>query len=290
MASPVPETPAAGVVVFRKGPEVLVIHRPKYDDWSFPKGKLDRGEPTTVAAVREVDEETGLQVRLGRPLRPQRYQIRGGDKVVHYWVGRAVGGDDVSGYEPNDEVDQVDWLPVAEAATRLTYARDRSTLREALEVRKQTTPLIVLRHAEARSRATWRSDDRLRPLLVAGRKQAVGAAGILAAYDVGRIVTSTSLRCLQTVQPYAADTGLPLEELALLSEEDAAKEKIGELVQALVEALPKRGGTVICTHRPVLPWVFEAIGSRDLRLAKGELAVLHVRKGKVLAVERHQAG
>jgi len=279
-------------VVFRKGPEVVLIHRPKYDDWSFPKGKLDRGEPATVAAVREVDEETGLRVRLGRALRPQRYPIRGGRKVVHYWVGRVAddAADDVSGYVPNAEVDQVVWVPVEEAAARLTYPRDRETLVEALRIRKQTTPLVVLRHGESRARATWRSDDRLRPLLVAGRKQAVAAAGILAAYDIRRIVTSTSARCVQTVLPYADDARLPVEQLSVLSEEDAEKGAVSELVGTLVDGLAVRGGTVLCTHRPVLPWVFEALGCRDLKLEKGELAVLHLRKGRVVAVERHQAG
>lgn len=283
------EIPAAGVVVFRSGPEVLVIHRPKYDDWSFPKGKLDRGEPATVAAVREVDEETGLRVRLGRPLRSQHYPVRGGRKIVHYWVGRVAGpDDDVSRYQPNAEVDQVAWLPVEEAAERLTYARDRRTLREAVRARKRTTPLVVLRHGEARARATWHRDDRLRPLLVAGRRQAVSVAGILAAYDVRRIVTSPSARCVQSVVPYADDTGLPVEELPLLSEEVAEKGPVVELVSTLLAELRGYGGTVLCTHRPVLPWVFTGLGWRDLKLEKGELAVFHLRKGRVVAMERHR--
>lgn len=287
--------PAAGVVVFRKGPEVLVIHRPKYDDWSFPKGKLDRGEPAAVAAVREVDEETGLHVRLGRPLRAQHYPVRGGRKTVRYWVGRVAATDEagrpvdsVAGYEPNDEVDQVAWLPVEEAAARLTYARDRRTLREAVQARKPTTPLIVLRHGDARARATWRGEDRLRPLLVAGRRQAVTVAGILAAYDVRRIVTSPSARCLQSVVPYAEDTGLPVEQVPLLSEEEAEKGAVVELTSNLLAGLGEHGGTVLCTHRPVLPWVFAGLGWRNLKLEKGELAVFHVRKGRVVALERHQ--
>lgn len=285
------ETRAAGVVVLRKGREVLLIHRPKYDDWSFPKGKLEHDEPATVAAVREVDEETGLQVRLGRPLHRQHYPIRGGHKFVDYWVGRVVGDSgDVSDYQPTAEVDQAVWLPVDEAEKRLTYSRDRDTLHEAMKARKPTTSLVVLRHAEARARTTWRGEDRARPLLVAGRKQAVTAAGILAAYGIRRIVTSTSTRCVQTVLPYADDTGLPVEKLAVLSEEESEKRAVGHLVQSLMAELPERGGTVLCTHRPVLPWVLEAANGHDLKLEKGELAVFHMRKGRVVAVERHQAG
>src|SRR5690349_1211197 len=92
---------SAGVVVFRPGKQVLLVHRPKYDDWSFPKGKLDRGEHPAAAAVREVAEETGLAVRLGVPLGSQRYPISRGTKSVTYWAGRVVGDDDVSTYAPN---------------------------------------------------------------------------------------------------------------------------------------------------------------------------------------------
>src|SRR3712207_70034 len=104
---------AAGAVTLRRrdgAAELLMVHRPKYDDWSFPKGKLDPGEDVTVAAVREVAEETGLDIRLGPPLTPQVYDVGDGaarTKRVRYWTGRLVGGDDVSTYQPTDEVDEV---------------------------------------------------------------------------------------------------------------------------------------------------------------------------------------
>ena len=124
---------SAGVVVFRPGRQVLLVHRPKYDDWSFPKGKLDRGEHATTAAVREVLEETGLRVRLGRPVSEQRYPVGQRMKTVRYWSGRAVGDDDVSGYLVNAEIDDVEWVSHDEARERLTYSRDVATLTEALE-------------------------------------------------------------------------------------------------------------------------------------------------------------
>src|SRR3954449_3075046 len=96
---------SAGAVVSRKGPDVLLVHRPKYDDWSFPKGKLDPGEHQTSAAVREVAEETGLDIRLGPPLTSQHYEVGNGRRVtkrVYYWAGRVVSGDDVSTYQPNE--------------------------------------------------------------------------------------------------------------------------------------------------------------------------------------------
>jgi 8-oxo-(d)GTP phosphatase len=280
---------AAGVVVFRPGREVLLVHRPKYDDWSFPKGKLDPGEHVTAAAVREVEEETGLRVRLTRPLHGQRYQIVRGWKRVHYWTGRVLadGPDGVTGYQRPGEIDEVVWVPIDKALRLLTYTRDKATLREAIAARKRTTPLIVLRHAESRARRSWHGDDRQRPLLAIGRKRAERLAGVLAAYGVTRVVSSDSTRCVQTVQPYADLAGVPLETTGLLSEEEVADRATMALMRDLRAGLPESGPLVVCTHRPVLPLVFRALGVRNLQLRKGELAVLHVRKGRIVGVERH---
>lgn len=284
---------AAGAVVFREGgEEVLIVHRPKYDDWSFPKGKLDRGEPAPAAAVREVEEETGLRVRLHRPLGPQCYPVRGGRKLVHYWTGRVIepSADDVNGYVREDEVDHVAWVPVGVALKRLTYRHDRTTLREAVQARRRTRTLIVVRHAECWARSGWRGDDRRRPLVMAGRRQALALAPMLAAYGVTRVVTSSSTRCVETVAPYADRAGVVLERTDVLSEEDATGPAVRALVRAVREeaSLGERGPTVLCTHRPVLPLVGAALKVADLRLEKGELLVLHVRKGTIRASERHR--
>ncbi|HET6626372.1 MAG TPA: NUDIX domain-containing protein, partial [Nocardioidaceae bacterium] len=198
---------AAGAVVTRKGRggrEVLLVHRPKYDDWSFPKGKLEQGEHVVAAAVREVAEETGLDIRLGPPLSAQRYTLSTGDpKDVHYWVGQVVGGDDVTTYRPNDEVDQVSWLPVDEACTRLSYPYDRETLGELTALRKRSTPLVVVRHSRARPRRSWHGDDRDRTLTRAGEFQAEQIVPLLGAYGIERVLSSSSRRCWSTVSPYA---------------------------------------------------------------------------------------
>ncbi len=276
---------AAGAVVFRPGREVLLVHRPKYDDWSFPKGKLDRREVPPVAAVREVVEETGLRVRLGMPLPAQRYPVGPARaKRVHYWVARCVAADDVSGYPPNAEIDEVRWVSVEEAPRLLTYERDRDTLREAWQDRRRTHVVVVLRHGLARSRDTWRDDDRHRPLVKAGRRQAESLVPLLAAYDVTRLVTSSSVRCLETLTPYAEATGLPLETTRRLSEEDAARKPVTHIVEDLVS---DRAGGVVCSHGPVLPDVFDALGVEDPGLEKGEALVAHVRKGRVRATERY---
>ena len=127
---------AAGAVLWRRRPdgsvEVAVIHRPRYDDWSLPKGKLDPGETAAVAALREVHEETGQAVHPGASLGEVRYvQRRRGrprEKVVEYWAMEALGGEHV----PGDEVDAVRWLPPGPATELLTYDHDRALLARAV--------------------------------------------------------------------------------------------------------------------------------------------------------------
>lgn len=288
-----PRVVAAGAVVLRPGRrEVLLVHRPTYDDWAFPKGKLDPGELPAIAAVREVEEETGLRVRLGRPLSDQEYAITRGRKRVHYWVARVAAGvdDDVSRYLVNDEIDEVAWVPVDKARSQLSYDIDRATLAEALEAGKRTETLLVVRHAVARSREGWRRDDRLRPLTAGGHRQAERLAPLLAAYDVRRLVSSSSARCSQTVLPYAEATGTTPELVDVLTEEDAGKGRVRRLVGDLLAALEESGPTALCTHRPVLPRVFDALGVEVDELAKGEVVVLHLRRGRIVAAERHQVG
>jgi 8-oxo-dGTP diphosphatase len=120
---------AAGGVVVRDGEagtEVCLVHRPRYNDWTFPKGKLDPGESFEVAALREVEEETGLRCTLESELPSTEYRDnKDRDKIVRYWQMEV---DEDPGFVPNDEVDELRWLPMAEAAELLTYERDRGLL------------------------------------------------------------------------------------------------------------------------------------------------------------------
>ena len=118
---------AAGGVVTRDG-LVALVHRPRYDDWTLPKGKLDLGESFEDAALREIEEETGLRARLVRELPATHYQVRGRPKVVRYWL-MEVESD--PGFVVNDEVDELRWLEPAEARRLLTYDRDRDVLAAA---------------------------------------------------------------------------------------------------------------------------------------------------------------
>ena len=284
----VPETlEAAGAVVVRKGPQVLLVHRPKYDDWSFPKGKLDPGEHELTAAVREVAEETGLDIRLGPPLSPQSYEVGNGQKRlkrVHYWVGRVVGDDDVAAYRPNAEIDEVVWVDVDKAREQLSYHYDQVTLEEGLRLRKRSYPVVVLRHGHARSRKSWRGDDRERTLDKTGEYQAEAVVPLLAAYGVSTVLSSSSRRCWTTVAPYAEVADLHVGVTDGLSEEDATEGTVAEEVQRL---LLRKEPSVLCTHRPVLPWVFAALGVPERPLEPGALFVAHVRNGRVVAAEHH---
>ena len=131
-----PTVRAGGGIVVRRGPDgttqVLLVHRPRYDDWSLPKGKADPGERDEETALREVEEETGLRCTLGAPAGRTRYRdSKGRDKVVHYWLMEPVSGAGDAAFIPNDEVDDVWWCSVAEAADRLPYSHDRKLLAKA---------------------------------------------------------------------------------------------------------------------------------------------------------------
>ena len=280
---------AAGAVVTRKGAhrewEVLLVHRPKYDDWSFPKGKQDPGEHVTWTAVREVLEETGVEIRLGRPLRPQLYAVSGGrEKIVHYWIGHVVGDDDVSTYQANDEVDDLGWFSPAVAAERLTYLDDIDLLDQLRQHPKATSALIVVRHAKALKRSSWDGPDPKRPLAEIGEEQARVLVPLLHAYGISRVLSSSSVRCIETVGPYATEQVIPVLEADELSEELYDESTARALITDLMRT---RGPSVLCSHRPILPRLFDLLGIEEEPLAPAELVVCHHRRGDLVATERH---
>lgn len=278
---------AAGCVVWRYGSdelEVLVVHRPRWDDWSFPKGKFDPGEAPIAAAAREVEEETGLRVRLGPRLRDDHYTISSGQpKVVSYWVAQPPRNADITRYEPNAEIDKVEWLSLSGAGRTLSYRRDIELLRELNVSAFDSSVLLVLRHAEARKRKTWHSDDGERPLAAEGRRTAERLVPVLAAYGVTRLVTSDALRCVTTLLPYANAYDVKSRLESGLAEDGATDKSLSRVA---AKALASRKRLAICTHRPLLPRLCAALGIGEASLDPGGMVVVHRADGKVLSVEK----
>lgn len=269
---------AAGVVLLREGPQVCVLHRPRQDDWSLPKGKLDPGECQVEAARRETIEETGSDVVLGVPLRTQKYLVDGRPKTVHYWVGRVREGG--PGFAPNKEIDELRWVSVDEALSMLTYPRDGDLVKEAADA-PDTTPLIVLRHTEAMRRTAFRGRvDAERPLTPRGAADALRLIDVLGAFDVRKVYSSDSLRCMDTVRPYAHATHSTVSQEPLLSEEGFASSRTAAF-KRVDQILGDWRPAVICSHRPVLPDLLEHIARRlgtqapDVELDTGGAVIFH---------------
>jgi 8-oxo-dGTP diphosphatase len=286
---------AAGAVLWRRasnGIQVALIHRPKYDDWGFPKGKLDPGEHVLLAAVREVGEETGLQVTLGRPLRAIEYDNAGVPKRVDYWVGQAEAV--IHEFSPNREVDQLKWIAASKPGARLTYQRDIETLADVRGGPVDTAPLILVRHASAGSKAGSRKDDLSRPLDADGKRDAKQLASLLRCFGTCRVISSPAERAIATVRPYEKARVEVEVETAIgvtkddCSEADAQVAKVASLLAA--DERP----VIICAHRENMPALLAAtcheLGApnpAEAPLRKGEFLVLHRAAGKLAGVERH---
>jgi len=291
--------PAAGAIVWRPsraGPEIVLVHRPRYDDWSYPKGKCEPGEHVLRTAIREVREETGLGVVLGRALSPSVYPTKAGTKHVSYWAARHIQS---FGFVSNDEVDDVRWLPAATAHERLTYERDVALLGEFRSAPASTVPLILLRHAEAGSKVAVAGDaaataaaDLARPLEASGEADAKILAGVLASYGECQVISSAAQRCVATVRPYAETMGVPIQvEPAFAVTPGSAPDGAAERVTSLADSSVP---TLICAHRENLPWLidaaFNALGAGSRRakpLGKGEFWVLQSASGELVSAERH---
>lgn len=254
---------AAGAVLWRRAPsgavEVAVVHRPRYDDWSWPKGKPRQGEPLPVTAVREVEEETGHGAVLGCRMAGTRYPVAAGEKVAHYWAARAKPGT----FVPSDEVDELRWLLPEEARELLSYPHDQTLLAELPAAISVTGTILFVRHAKAGKREHWAGDDTVRPLTVVGKQQAEELREVLPLFGPQRVFSAPRTRCRQTVEGLAEDLGVTVGDEPLMSEEDyLADPEAG--VARLVEIAAEPGGpAVVCSQGGVIPDALHRLAGRS---------------------------
>jgi 8-oxo-dGTP pyrophosphatase MutT (NUDIX family) len=273
LSSPAEQPPvvrAAGCAVWRHGDggtlETAVVHRPKYDDWSLPKGKPEPGEHLLQTAHREVLEETGLGVVLGRRSVRTGYTVqlpdgRPASKQVDYWTGQWVGG----AFVANDEVDELRWLPVPDAAALCSHEHDRTVLADLERTDVPLMPTLVLvRHGRAGDRSDWSGPDDLRPLDGKGRRQAERLADVLPLFLPRDLLSAPPVRCRETVQPLASRTGLEVRPAPELGEEGfAADPEAGlALVERLLAPRADPGVTVVCSQGGAIPSVLMALDVR----------------------------
>lgn len=255
--APTADVLAAGVIPWRSrggNLEVLLIHRSEYDDWSWPKGKLDDDETLPSCAARETQEEIGLTVRLGIPLPATRYQLKSGaNKEVWYWAAEI---NKQSPTPDGEEVDRTEWLSPHQARRRLTQQSDVEPLAVLENAYRghtlRTTAFIVLRHAKAKPRSTWSRAEGERPLAATGRRQALAVRELLQAWRPGKVASSPWRRCMETVAPYVQQAKKSIKEVSALTEKQASKHP-NKARRELAGLLDKVRYQLVCMHRPVLP-------------------------------------
>ncbi|MCH9709640.1 MAG: NUDIX hydrolase [Actinomycetia bacterium] len=292
-APALPKNPllAAGAVLWRPRdpigtPEVAIIHRPRYGDWSLPKGKVDPGETEPVTAVREIKEETGFHAHLGRRLATVSYPVGQGVKTVRYWAAHCVSGR----FSVNDEVDDLQWLPADQAMTALTYPLDRKVLRRFLKLPADTQTVMIVRHATAGRKARYNGDDRTRPLDKHGRAQAESLVGQLLSFGAGELFAADRVRCRQTLDPLAEELGVTIRMEPKLTEEAYADNRKATR-QRILKIAATSANPVICTQGKVIPdliaWWCERDGVRPdkSRNRKGSTWVMSLSGGRLVAAD-----
>ena len=265
---------AAGGVAAREDPirgtEVVLVHRPRFDDWSLPKGKVKRHEHPVVGAVREVREEAGVRAIVGARLPTVSYDVWSGDqlvpKVVDYWAMTVTGE---MPFQPGREVDELAWLPLEEAMARATYPHDRRVLRAFSELPRLTRPILLLRHGSAGEREAWTGPDADRPLDDLGQRQAGALARLLPSFGPGVLVSAEPQRCRETLAPAARSLGLTVVLDGRFNEETRP-----ELAAARLRDLAgPEAAVVVCSQGALIPEAVARLDGRSAvryRTAKGE--------------------
>jgi len=275
---------AAGGIVWRRGPrgiEVVVVHRPAYDDWSFPKGKLHDGESEIDAALREVEEEIGVACRAGSELGTLSYHDgRMRPKTVRYWAMTLADGAAISAA---NEVDEARWVDAADAGSLLTYRHDRELFDRVRTRLVAVTHVFLVRHGFATDREHWSGPEDRRPLTVEGHLQSDALADSLADQSFAHLLSSPALRCIQTFVPLARARGLQIE-----ARDELVEGRPFAYIEKLVLEAATAGPAAVCVHgeamRHLVGELFDRgaamTGDRDDH-AKGAAWVLEVRDGAI---------
>ncbi|NBY51358.1 MAG: NUDIX hydrolase [Actinobacteria bacterium] len=287
----VSEIQAAGAIVWRRNEsdaiEIALVHRPKYDDWSIPKGKVEGEESLIACAYREVVEETGFAVRFGQSLGSAHYEVNGLPKTVTYWSARLLGEQG----KPNpEEVDAVRWMSCEEAKEQLGRDSDRQIVETFQSIEPDTKPLILLRHAKAIERQEWAGEDTDRPLSSLGERQAKRMLTNFLPFAVEEIHSSSAVRCYESITPLARGLNVDFFFTDSLTEEVFHKnnERPFKYVQRL---LVNDFTTLVCSHNPILPSIVSAFVDKfgvevpSTKLEPGDAWVAHHVEREVVAID-----
>jgi 8-oxo-(d)GTP phosphatase len=283
---------AAGAVLWRKSEkkktEVLIIHRPKYDDWTFPKGKAEIGEPLIACAYREVLEETNIETAFGPYLGEVEYLTNDGKKKVSFWSAKVVKEKD---FKPNAEVDQLKWVEVTKVKELLTLDTDRKILEQFLQIEPDTKPLILLRHAKAVTRDEWQGEDDDRPLDSYGQNQAKRLLAMYQVFNLEQIHSSDAVRCYDTVVAIAKGLNIKLEVTGKLSESTFKKDKEKAFDYAK-DLIKLNESVLLCSHNPILPKMLNKLTKKsEVDADEGKLLpadgwVIHRIGKEVIQIDR----
>jgi 8-oxo-(d)GTP phosphatase len=280
---------AAGAIIWREHSplevEVLVIHRPQYDDWSFPKGKVDENESSIGAAYREVKEETGVDAIFGQYLGTTSYKVEDHKKKVKYWMAKAKSSS--APFTPNSEVDKIEWVDIKTARHFLTHNEDRELLEEFVGRERYSETLILLRHAKAVKRSEWTDYDLDRPLSKDGLEQSQLLVKQLEPFGVQAIYSSDATRCFSTAEPFSQKSGLKVNVSQTLNEESFDKSPKGA-VEYVRQLMKFEGNHLVVGHNPIIPHILTKIARVEYSsddLSPADAWIVHHRGDKVLAVE-----
>jgi 8-oxo-(d)GTP phosphatase len=263
--------------------QYLVVHRPRYDDWTLPKGKLNRREGFLEAALREVREETGVRANHPVEIGSIGYATdQGNRKVVRWWLMNESGD---GWFEPNVEVDEITWLGRGKALKLLAYEGERNVLERAHELAGDPThgTFYIVRHGRAGDKATWRDKDRKRPLDPQGRKQSIRLAASLDGHPITAILSSPAQRCVQTMRPLSLSIRMQIH-----TEPQIGVNATGSNVLAVIRAHQAQSA-VVCTHGEVIASLFEELTAAGIPLdgpeewRKGSTWVLETSGGEVVS-------